>query len=390
MLDSRQFIFSYNNDGQFDHYYYNADGSFIIIVYIMSIIQFKSKQDAGIEYITSVKTELESTNIYKYTSDCDKYFKISNKYKYIGYIEDNIFYVVNLVDKQFDEDFQKEFNFIEKTDIELLTQHIKVPSPKDIQYKMQIMGKLSNINEFKYLRIPLICTEILNLDDAQKEVDSLNDTLGCVNYKLSINYVFQMKENTEINAFTFNGTTLLLCIFNHDMCVSSLVIKYKKSYNVETGNFYYEIYIDSETKREHEGKKLNKLLRAVIIIIAKILYPSATYVCSNAINPTSAYLMIRHFNAAVFDDEKEVKFDDYDAMKTYIDNEDSIVSKVELTDDNIDNANNVFNNIIKNEIKCEKKKGGNRKTRRNRNRKNKRKSRKNHKNSKYILTSRNK
>ena len=94
--------------------------------------------------------------------------------------------------------------------------------------------------------------------------------------------------------------------------------------------------------------------------------------------------MIRHFNAAVFDDEKEVKFDDYDAMKTYIDNEDSIVSKVELTNDNIDNANNVFNNIIKNEIKCEKKKGGNRKTRRNRNRKNKRKSRKNHKNSKIY------
>ena len=160
MLDSRQFIFSYNNDGQFDHYYYNADGSFIIIVYIMSIIQFKSKQDAGIEYITSVKTELESTNIYKYTSDCDKYFKISNKYKYIGYIEDNIFYVVNLVDKQFDEDFQKEID-------NNISQYIKEAEAKQKEKK------------FKEIDYKDIRNDIRN--EAEKQIKELYDNSYYIN-----------------------------------------------------------------------------------------------------------------------------------------------------------------------------------------------------------------
>jgi hypothetical protein len=124
-----------------------------------------------------------------------------------------------------------------------------------------------HISNFKYFfRFPPICASIVDLDKAKKTIDELNTIMECKNFKISINYGFQMEKNTEIaTLFAFESAQLLLCIFYDNNCVASLAIEYIDG----------KIIIDSKTKNEYEGKKLNKLLRSVVIIIAKQLYPNA-------------------------------------------------------------------------------------------------------------------
>jgi hypothetical protein len=157
-----------------------------------------------------------------------------------------------------------------------------------------------------------------------------------------------MKENTEISAYEFNGTTLALCIFNNNNCVSSLVIKYKNK----------EIYFDSKTREDFEGNKLNKLLRATIIIIAKDLFEECVFVTSSAINPTSAYLMINYFNAIPFDENNNpiiTPLNDYKKVKEYfVAHHGGLESKTELTEVNVAKAKEVFMGIAESEIKCKK------------------------------------
>jgi hypothetical protein len=76
---------------------------------------------------------------------------------------------------------------------------------------------------------------------------------------------------------------------------------------------------------------------------------------SNAINPTSAYLMIKYFNAIPFDHNNNNiinKFENYDNIDEYL-IENKIECKVELTEININNAINVFKDTCK-QIKCDK------------------------------------
>jgi hypothetical protein len=73
------------------------------------------------------------------------------------------------------------------------------------------------------------------------------------------------------------------------------------------------------------------------ILISKSLYSEAQYVKSQAINQTSAYLMINNFNAKIVDfdgNPLNLVFNDYEEMKKYIDqNEDGIITKVELNEE---------------------------------------------------------
>jgi hypothetical protein len=313
----------------------------------MSTVQFKTHNDVGIEYVTKVNNRddfnLRLQKIYKITiNNCENYFHTLTNTKYVGYIENNIFYVVSVNDDPFEEDFKNNFTFIDKQFIDSL-QNI---NSRDM---FSNIYKLKKIPNFEYIRPD--CVNIVKLHHAREILLKLNKFLNCINYKISINYIFQLKEDTEINAYEFEIENLLLCIFHNDVCVSSLVIRYN---NIEK-----EISIDSKTNDEYEGKKLNKLLRAIVIIISKRLYSDAKYMVSNAINPTSAYLMIKYFNAIPFDHNNNIinKFENYDNIDEYL-IENIIHSKVELTEININNAINVFKDTCK-QIKCDKVGGSN-------------------------------
>jgi hypothetical protein len=155
-----------------------------------------------------------------------------------------------------------------------------------------------------------------------------------------------MDKNAEITAHhTLYPKTLLLCAFRNNICVSSMIIDY---YNGA-------IEIFSRTKRGHDGNKLNKLLRAVIIIIGKDIHKDTAYIRSEAANPISAYLMVKYFNAE--DPGGKVEFSTYEEFRKYAEKHGNLMVTVDLNEANIENAKKVFNKIVNddNELKCTKK-----------------------------------
>ena len=309
------------------------------------LVNFISKEkieDGSIELVTTIILNQQTYNIYKYTNNdttndtCDKIF--ITPFKYIGYFKNEQFYVVNLEDDVFDETFKREFNFFD-------TQQGKWRS------------LLPEIKNFKFITFPLPCIKpTINLynarliiDGLNKDLESLNLSSGC-NYKLGLNYVYQMNANTEINMYEDDITPimLLLCIFVNNVCVSSLTIEYSNN----------SITFNSKTKNDYENNKLNKLLRSVLIIISKHLYPEATRLESVAINPKSYWLMKKTFNAITINNKKPpIILDTYEDIDRYLkkNNYNTIHSYVELSEDNIKNAKSVFENIIRtNELRCVK------------------------------------
>ena len=194
--------------------------------------------------------------------------------------------------------------------------------------------------------------EEINLDVAKEAINNINirleefnKTTGC-KYKVDINYFYQMGENVEITAHhELHPKTLLLCAFNNYVCASSIIVEYNNGY----------ITIFSHTKKQREGNKLNKLLRAAIIILARTIYADAEYILSEAVNPTSAYLMMKYFNAKGHDDR--MNFSTHEKFSKYMEKHGALQVTIELTDVNIENAKTVFDKTI-NELTCVEKKGG--------------------------------
>ena len=155
-----------------------------------------------------------------------------------------------------------------------------------------------------------------------------------------------MDKNAEITAHhTLYPKTLLLCAFRNNICVSSMIIDYYDG----------AIEIFSRTKRGHGGDKLNKLLRAIVIIIGKNIHADAAYIRSEAANPISAYLMVKYFNAE--DAGGKVEFSTYDEFRKHAEKHGNLMVTVDLNEANIENAKKVFNKIVNddNELKCTKK-----------------------------------
>ena len=197
-----------------------------------------------------------------------------------------------------------------------------------------------------------ITEEEIDLADAKSALNKINKQLAEFNkkqkcdYKIDINYFYKMDKNAEVTAHhALYPKTLLLCVFRNNICISSIIIDY---YNGA-------IEIFSRTKRGHNGNKLNKLLRAVIIIIARTIHPDAAYIRSEAANPISAYLMVKYFNAE--DAGGKIEFSTYEEFRKYAEKHGNLMITVAVNDANIENAKTVFDKIVNDhdELKCTKK-----------------------------------
>jgi hypothetical protein len=112
---------------------------------------------------------------------------------------------------------------------------------------------------------------------------------------------------------------------------------------------------DSRTHSKYEGMQINKLLRSVIIIIAKSLYPDIDSVYSEAMHPASAYLMINYFNAETYDEsDNPIKINTTrEAINSYFKKYvQLLVTKVRIDEENVQNAYQVFKNIVDAPLKC--------------------------------------
>jgi len=194
--------------------------------------------------------------------------------------------------------------------------------------------------------------EEIDLVNAKNAINNINERLeefnnkkGC-DYKIDINYFYKIDKTAKVSAHhRVYPKNLVMCVFSNNICVSSMIIDY---YNGA-------IEIFSRTKRGHKGDKLNKLLRAVIIIIGKDIHKDAKYIRSEAGNPISAYLMVKYFNAE--DAGGKVEFSTYEEFSKYAEKHGNLMVTVDLNETNIENAKTVFDKILNDEgeLKCTKK-----------------------------------
>ena len=135
---------------------------------------------------------------------------------------------------------------------------------------------------------------LLFLRDAQTKITELNGHLQkkCPNLRLRLDFVKNLSGTVTRYSRVVGPTTrtrgkrLILCLYKDDSkCISSIEM------NVFFGN---EFTINSRTDKEEEGKKYNKMLRAVVMLVGGLI-PGINHLHSVAENPISAWLLIHNF-----------------------------------------------------------------------------------------------
>jgi hypothetical protein len=179
---------------------------------------------------------------------------------------------------------------------------------------------------------------------------------------LNIDYVYDTHApNNYISAYNTLPplNNIILCLYNDRGCISSITCVIDSN----------TLTICSGTDVPYREKKYNGMLRGAIIILAPLIDPTLVAVQSDAINPISAYLLIKYYNGIVpqhLEDNED--FYNYfgakhgmvgeidpdivhnyvvlDPTKDFFTNFDSsikgIVIRVHLTEPNIENANQQF------------------------------------------------
>lgn len=312
--------------------------------------------------IIEYRTTVNDIKIYRLidddVKDCDRYF--STNVKYLGIVKDNIFYIIELY-----KDDLTDNRVIMDIIGTLTPEHIRILSksiPELNEYDKEFFNIINkwfrdNIKNFKFITLDrLICLEPIDLIPAKRYIRGLNKKLNCSEYNLGINYVFYLKDYTNITAFDYRSDSIILCIFKEQKCISSIVFEIDDNI----------ISIDSKTHSDYEGRKMNKLLRAISIMIAPKLVPNVKYIKSVAINPISAHLMLKYFKAIpVGININEVNTPE--KIKAYIDENYRLITQVPINEETIQNARDIFDTIVK-DFECTKK-GGSRKTKKGSSRK---------------------
>ena len=231
----------------------------------------------------------------------------------------------------------------------------------EIYDKIQL---LSGINSFKFLSInidddvtEIVNKYVINKDDAISKLNQLNETLmkKCPNLEMRFDYLINQPGIVSVLHMYYNSLTL--CLYNQGNCISSV------NCMMESEDDNVILTISSRTNPSMQGRNFNKLLRAAVIIIANHITVDGNKIqtiLSNAQNPTSAFLLLKYFNAKPSDDYLNYKLKqktndkplliNYDFVKKYIKKYGDIQLLIELNDDNVENAQQVFDSTV---INCD-------------------------------------
>jgi hypothetical protein len=212
-----------------------------------------------------------------------------------------------------------------------------------------------------------------NLDAAREKLKDLNKSLQdrCSNLSLYIDYIYNHPYDSTLELFktkllrdSADPSYLVLCLYEGKHCISSITIIYKSN---------EELDIASYTNEKNENKKYNILLSCTLILISKLLSNDFLRIKTSALSLTSAYIFIKHFGAILDEDDKNTtrflefskmsfkeiidpKIDLYKLLHSAYYNVKylNLIIIVELSDENIQNAENKFDEIL-DKIVCEHK-----------------------------------
>ena len=202
----------------------------------------------------------------------------------------------------------------------------------------------------------------INLDKTNEKITELNTKLQdkCPELSLKLDKYYNLTGSLSVynKQYNENNTNLVLCLYYNYNCVASIILNYKDNGIIE---------IDSLTSKKMEGKKYNKLLRSIIVLLASSLVCGKTKIHtinSLAINPISAWLLIGYYDSTYTSDPPHL-FDKFISENKEMNKRDLIFGaykkdinlkiKVSITENNIDKATNIFNSLLKNDsksIKC--------------------------------------
>lgn len=339
-------------------------------------IVFSSLHSPTIQIHLAITTINDDYSYYQITTEeCPVNHIITLKSTtFLALNHDGKIYIFNLKNNGF---FPKDFQnyYIEGIRDKLTAYFTYEPGDPSLQGVGKNMQKAiidDTTNTYRFVPIRAIrsqdCrqTEALDLSNAKKKIEELNVILTqtCPDFYLRINYIASFPPNSNILLFStffshylnsfYTFPNIVLCLFTGNDCVSSITI--------DSNHALHELSIDSKTNLRYEGRKFNKLLRAVAIIISKEIYPTIDTLSSFATNRVSAFIMIKNFNAYTLDlDRKKII-----GKPASVDIDDFVVGRllktyVELNDDNIENAKSVFMDIVQTKnkdkrIKCDKQK----------------------------------
>ena len=229
--------------------------------------------------------------------------------------------------------------------------------------KIEELAHKDDILYFRHEESPIIN---FDLDAAKRKLIELNKTLRmkCSNLSLYIDYVYNHREDStlELPGDLDSPHLLVLCLYKDNHCISSITITLQKA---------TELSIESNTHHEQKNKKYNILLRCTLIIISKLLSKDIQRITSIAINPISAYILITYFGGTLKNNNSKTKFLDFSIENNmpFDDNNTGLKLKellnlyyqkgkfgglfifVELSDKNIENAKQKFNEILE-RIQC--------------------------------------
>jgi hypothetical protein len=131
---------------------------------------------------------------------------------------------------------------------------------------------------------------LFNLSNTSETLSEINDLLKqkCPNLEIRLGIMKNMEG--EINAYSKQKNSLLICLYYNNNCISSIQLSPLENEEIELRSF---------TNTNYENKKYNTLLMYFLIFIGnKILFKGKpiTKVFSYAINPFTAKRIIQNFN----------------------------------------------------------------------------------------------
>jgi hypothetical protein len=278
---------------------------------------------------------------------------------YYFYGEDKKYLLVLIRDKYYILKLHESYDDIDMTLLEGIEQKLPI---NDVREERELRKHLRG-TDILYFRYD-VCHKSLDLERAQAKVLELTRILQtkCPNLSLHLDYIYNM--HPPNNMFAIWGTIfpnpylLVLCLYNEHGCISSISIKLERD----------TINIDCVTDSNFEGKKYNKLLRSVVILISVLLPVHISRIISLAINPISAYLLITYFGGIIpppaivpdniefftFLQESHITITpetDYKELFEKYKKDFGLIVYIGLTTKNIENAERKFHAIL-DEIKC--------------------------------------
>jgi hypothetical protein len=149
------------------------------------------------------------------------------------------------------------------------------------------------------------CVPAIDLSAAQHTIDEMNAELDrkCPEFELKLAPFYEYNEPMTrysemshicIGCNYYDRLILALCKpAPSKKCISTIELIISP-----TG----EVSINSKTDTTEEGKKYNKMLRAVLSAVAGKI-PDVSHIKSTAINPISAWLLLKYSNAEIKEDD---------------------------------------------------------------------------------------